>query len=43
MLASETRQKDNSFAFKRIDEEDGGFYHFMPMNLNIYENKVKNI
>ncbi len=41
MLASETRQKGDYFAFKRIDEEGGGYYYFTPMNLDIYNDKVK--
>ena len=41
MTASETRQKDDHFAFKRIDQEGGGFYYFTPMDLDIYNNKVK--
>lgn len=41
MTASEIRQKDDFFAFKRIDQEGGGFYYFSPMNLEIYNNKVK--
>ena len=41
MTASEIRQKDDFFAFKRINQEGGGFYYFSPMNLEIYNNKVK--
>lgn len=41
MTASETRRKYDYFAFKRIDQEGGGFYYFTPMNLEIYNNKVK--
>lgn len=41
MTASETRQKDEYFAFKRIDQEGGGYYYFSPMNLKIYNDKVK--
>lgn len=41
MTASETRHKDDFFAFKRVDQEGGGVYYFTPMNLEIYNNKVK--
>ena len=41
MIASETRRKDDYFAFKRIDQEGGGFYYFKPMELDIYNSKVK--
>lgn len=41
MLASATEQKDDYFAFKRIDREGGGYYYFAPMNLEIYDEKVK--
>ena len=41
MTASETRQKDDYFAFRRIDQEGGGSYYFTPMDLGIYNNKVK--
>ena len=41
MTASETRHKDDFFAFKRVEQEGGGVYYFTPMNLEIYNNKVK--
>ncbi|MDO5480981.1 MAG: hypothetical protein Q4F60_01375 [Candidatus Saccharibacteria bacterium] len=41
MIASEIRKNDDYFAFKRLEQEGGGFYYFMPMNLEIYNNKVK--
>ena len=41
MTASETMQKGDYFAFKRIDQEGGGIYYFKPMNLEIYNDKVK--
>ena len=41
MLASETNQKDDNFEFKRIEQEGGGEYSFTPMNLDIYNDKVK--
>lgn len=41
MTASETRRKDDRFAFKRIDQEGGGVYYFTPMELDIYNSKVK--
>ena len=41
MTASETRHKDDFFAFKRVDQEGGGAYYFTPMDLEIYNNKVK--
>ena len=41
MTASETMQKGDYFAFKRIDQEGGGTYYFAPMNLDIYNNKVR--
>ena len=41
MMASETMQKGDYFAFKRIDREGGGTYYFEPMKLEIYNDKVK--
>jgi hypothetical protein len=41
MLADEMRKKDGYFAFKRDEREGGGMYFFEPMNLNIYNEKVK--
>ena len=41
MIASETRQEDDYFAFKRIDQEGGGYYYFTPTNLKVYNDKVK--
>ena len=41
MIASETKQKDDYFAFKRIEREGGGVYYFTPMELDIYNSKVK--
>ncbi len=41
MVASETSQEDDRFAFKRIDQEGGGSYYFTPMDLEIYNSKVK--
>ena len=41
MLASETNQKDDYFEFKRIEQEGGGEYFFTPINLDIYNEKVK--
>lgn len=41
MTASETKQKDDLFAFKRVEQEGGGTYYFTPMNLDIYNKKVK--
>ena len=41
MTASETMQKGDFFAFKRIGQEGGGTYYFAPMNLEIYKGKVK--
>jgi len=41
MTASETKHKDDYFAFKRVDQEGGGLYYFTPMDLEIYNNKVK--
>ncbi len=41
MVASEAKQKNDFFAFKRIDQEGGGYYYFMPMDLKVYNDKVK--
>ena len=41
MTASEIVQEDNIFTFKRVEQEGGGRYHFTPMNLEIYNSKVK--
>ena len=41
MTATEIRDEDSFFAFKRADEEGGQFYYFQPMTLDIYKDKVK--
>lgn len=41
MTAKETERKDSYFAFRRIEQEGGGSYYFAPMNLDIYNAKVK--
>ncbi|MBR5418978.1 hypothetical protein IK110_01900 [Candidatus Saccharibacteria bacterium] len=41
MKAIETQMKDDFFAFRRDESEGGGEYFFTPMNLNIYNDKVK--
>ena len=41
MMASEIRVKYGYFAFRRLKREGGGIYIFTPMNLQIYDNKVK--
>lgn len=35
------KQKNDFFAFKRIDQEGGGYYYFTPMDLKVYNDKVK--
>lgn len=42
MAASETSKKDGYFAFRRIEQEGGGEYFFAPMDLELYNDKVKN-
>ena len=42
MLADKIERKDDYLAFKRAEREGGGFYYFSPMNLDIYNSKVKN-
>lgn len=41
MTASEIIRKDDDFAFQRADQEGGGSYHFTPMDLEVYNDKVK--
>ena len=41
MEASETTWKDGCFSFKRGDCPGDWVYHFIPMNLEIYYEKVK--
>lgn len=41
MLADEISHEGDFFAFKRAEQEGGGFYYFSPMNLDIYNDKVK--
>ena len=40
MSASEIKIQDNCLVFRRTEEEGGGVYSFMPMNLDIYNNKI---
>lgn len=42
MTAAETQENDKYFAFKRIEEEGGGTYYFAPMDLSLYNERVKN-
>jgi hypothetical protein len=41
MMAEAMKKDGDKFAFKRIEEEGGGNYYFTPMNLEIYEDNVK--
>lgn len=41
MIASRIKQDNNYFAFKRVKQEGGGSYFFVPITLDIYNNKVK--
>lgn len=41
MRATELTKKDDFFAFRRADEDGGGEYYFQPMNVAIYEAKIK--
>lgn len=41
MTATETSQEEDRFVFKRAEEEGGGTYSFTPMDLETYNNKVK--
>lgn len=41
MLASNIIYNSDFFAFKRIDSEGGGLYFFIPMDLDIYNMRVK--
>lgn len=42
MTAEETKREDDYFAFKRSEAEGGQFYKFTPMDLDVYNDKVKN-
>ena len=42
MTAAETQVNDKYFAFKRTEEEGGGTYYFAPMDLSLYNERVKN-
>lgn len=41
MTADAVKQEGDYFAFKRSDQEGGGYYSFAPMNLKIYKDKVE--
>ena len=41
MTASEIKREWNLFSFRRIDQEGGRTYYFVPINLDIYNSKVK--
>ena len=41
MCAEEIQKNDKYFAFKRSEREGGGTYFFEPMDLDTYQNKVK--
>ncbi len=41
MTASKIAYNTDYFAFKRIDSEGGQLYFFIPMDLDIYNNRVK--
>ncbi len=41
MTAAEIQTNDKCFVFRRREEEGGGTYYFEPMNLNLYNEHVK--
>lgn len=41
MTAVEIKRDGDLFAFRRSEREGGGEYYFTPMDLEIYDNKVK--
>ena len=41
MTAVEIKRDGDLFAFRRSEQEGGGEYYFTPMDLEIYDNKVK--
>lgn len=41
MAAAEIERKNDDFTFQRAECEGGGSYYFTPMNLEIYNSKVK--
>ena len=41
MSAEEIRDENNYFAFKRAEEEGGQVYRFTPMDLKLYDEKVR--
>lgn len=41
MYAAEIKLQDDSLVFRREDREGGGYYYFIPMNLDVYNSKVK--
>ena len=41
MTAAETQTNDKCFAFRRKEEEGGGTYYFKPMDLDLYNEHVK--
>ena len=41
MTAAEIQTNDKCFAFRRREDEGGGTYYFEPMNLNLYNEHVK--
>ena len=43
MMASDTMLHGDCFAFKRQEKEGGGTYYFMPMTIDIYNDKVKKL
>ncbi len=42
MIAEEVRQEDGYFSFRRAAAEGGQSYKFIPMDLDVYNTKVKN-
>lgn len=41
MYAAEIKQQGDFLTFRREDREGGGHYYFMPMNLEVYNSKVR--
>ena len=41
MYASDTQAKGDFFAFKRSENEGGGYYYFAPMSVELYNENVK--
>lgn len=41
MISSKIKKDGDNLSFKRIEEDGGQMYHFRPMTLEIYNDKVK--